>query len=221
MLYFVVLFLCVTVLSLCIYFGRRSSFTHYVVSLDKDTERRNNVSKNVHIQEFYAVDGRKLDIPMLQRTNRVAPDCTLTKGEIACFLSHVYFLHKVQGSKTPVLILEDDVDVPSDLAPKVHELLSRAPADWEILFLGHNHYTNTPSHVEHDSSFQRVNMVYGAQAYLVNPRTITDEKIETLFPICRPYDIAFGDSFICYAVVAKMIELSPRFSNVSNTQGIK
>ena len=183
----------------------------YLVSLEKDEERRKYL--NIKPDYTYAVDGSKLDIDNLKKENIISKDCTLKKGEIGCFLSHVHLLNKVVDSNNYTLILEDDAKVPDDLIDKIINVIENSPKDFEIIFLGYNYY-------EEYYTFKKNSCVYGTHACLINPKNMTKEKINKLFPIKKPYDIILPITFKTYIVIPKIVELNEKFGGISNTQGI-
>jgi len=184
----------------------------YLVSLEKDKERRKYL--NIKPDYTYAVDGSKLDIVKLKNENILSKDCKLTKGEIGCFLSHVHLLNKAIDTGKFTLILEDDAKVPEGLIEKIINTIETSPKDFDILFLGYNYH-------EEYTTFKQINYLHGAQAYLINPKNMTKEKIKKLFPIEKPYDVVLPVTFKTYIVIPKIVELNEKFAGVSNTQGIR
>ena len=189
----------------------RDNFDVYLVSLPKDQERRDNLG--VVPDYVFSVDGSTLDKNELENNGTIVKDCTLRKGEIGCYMSHIELLKRsLTSSKKYVLILEDDAKIEPDTFAKISEVLETSPPDYDMLFLGHNYY-------EDYYTFKKINYMHGAQAYLVNKDNITLEKINTLYPIEKPYDVILPVKFKTYVVVPKIIELG-KFGGHSNTQGI-
>jgi GR25 family glycosyltransferase involved in LPS biosynthesis len=70
----------------------------------------------------------------------------ITRGELACFYSHVgVWLHIVASGDPLTLVLEDDADVrlPEQWAD-IRDALASAPPDVDVLFLGHNNQHGRP-----------------------------------------------------------------------------
>lgn len=178
----------------------------YLVSLEKDIERRNNVLSQINVDYVYAVDGNTLNLDTLEIENK-----NLKKGQIGCYLSHVHLLNKAIGNKNKILVLEDDAEITNDIL-KIEEIIKNAPEDFEILFLGYNYHEN------HD--YESVSFVYGTHGYIINSQNITKEKIDKFFPISLPYDIALPRVLKSYIVIPKVIELNKTFMYTSNTQSI-
>jgi GR25 family glycosyltransferase involved in LPS biosynthesis len=188
----------------------RDKVNVYLVSMEKDKERRDNL--NVTPDYIYAVDGSKLNIDELKKENKISNNCRLKRGEIGCYMSHIELIKKSLDSDKYVLILEDDAEIKDDTFEKINTVLETAPDDFELLFLGYNYY-------EEYSTFKKVNYLHGTQSYIVNPKNITLSKINNLYPIEKPYDVVIATKFKTYVVIPKIIELS-KFGGYSNTQGI-
>ena len=192
----------------------RDVFDVYLVSLPKDTERRQKMGL---LPDYtYSVNGLELDIDKLKHNNILSEESTLTKGEIGCYLSHTQLLNKALMSEKMVLILEDDAKIEADTFTKIKNILNEPslPTDWDILFLGYNYF-------EEYTTFRHVNYMHGAHAYLVNTRHITKEKINNLYPITQPYDVILPVKLQTYVIEPKIIELNSDFGGFSNTQNIR
>ena len=66
--------------------------------------------------------------------------CTLRKGEVGCYASHLLVARRVAAGEwdRPVLVLEDDQDIPADVVALLNQLLQKLPADWNIVRLSDN-----------------------------------------------------------------------------------
>lgn len=180
----------------------------YLVSLDKDIERRNNILSKINVDYIYSVDGSKLNGNSLEIKNT-----NLKKGEIGCYMSHVHLLNKVLENKNKItLILEDDAEIEKDTFQKIENIIKYAPEDFEIIFLGYNYYENY--------DYERVSNVYGAHGYIIKNDNITKDRIGKLFPITYPIDVALANVFKSYIIKPKAIELNKTYSKISNTQSI-
>lgn len=86
--------------------------------------------------------------------------CTLKKGEIGCFLSHMsIWKHMIDNQTETALIYEDDVSFDVDYSYFLDKVLNEFPSHGQILYIGGrflpNHYTYPSKRVsthlcEHD-----------------------------------------------------------------------
>lgn len=195
----------------------------YLISMEKDIIRRNNLFKYVTPNEYSSVDGSKLlPIKTLKNMNIVAKE-DLKKGEIGCYLSHYNILNKIKNYKDDYsIIIEDDVEF--DINKNINiikDLINNAPKDWEIIFIGHNYYETIQTdqhHIFNEYTFKKIKQVYGTQSYIINNKVISS-KINKLLPIKVPFDIVLPSIFTCYIIEPQLTNLS-KFGEVSNTQGI-
>lgn len=130
-----------TLLLVALFCATRPAHVHvYVVSLRRKEGRRARMSRQASGVQFVdAIDGRDLEAGVDH----------LSRGELACFHSHVLaWRHVVDTVRDQdfCLVLEDDADVklPSAMA-EVRTLVAACPPDWDLLFLGLN---NPPKDAE-------------------------------------------------------------------------
>ena len=90
--------------------NRAEMFSTFLVSMNKDKDRRENILKNINIDDIYAVDGYTLDLEKLIEQG-IVENKKLKKGEIGCYLSHVHYFKKALNSEIPVLVIEDDIKI--------------------------------------------------------------------------------------------------------------
>ena len=103
----------------------------YVISLGRRHDRRENMLLRVpRARVVEAVDGTQL-----QHNGG-----SLTRGEFACFMSHVKTWALVASERADfAIVLEDDADLRfPEQASDVYRLVDACPADWDVLFLGLN-----------------------------------------------------------------------------------
>ena len=192
-------------------FESKDNFDIFLVSLPKDIERRENIG--VKPNYTYAIDGAILKKDELLNDRILSKNCSLRRGEIGCYMSHVHLLKKCLTSKKDyVLILEDDAKIEPDSFDKIEEVLKKAPSDFNMLFLGYNYYENF-------YKFTSINLLHGTQAYLVNIKNLKIEDINRLYPIEKEYDVILPVKFKTYVVIPKIIKLG-KFGKISNTQNI-
>lgn len=96
--------------------------------------------------------------------------------QIACWQSHlqIYFDMVSDDPKAPVLILEDDVEVPKNFKKLALDVLQRVPSDWEIFFFGFRDYPRTVGVV---NGFAKLKFVVNAHAYAIRNAQVAKKLI--------------------------------------------
>jgi GR25 family glycosyltransferase involved in LPS biosynthesis len=187
----------------------------FLVSLEKDEERRKNSSilnKKPHI--FNAVHGALLDRDKLIQNNMLVSESQLKLGEIGCYLSHYYIFNHIRSlKKNYALILEDDVNYKDINNVDIKNVINSAPDDFEILYLGFNYYRKKEG-LEYVLSDQ----VYGTHAYIIKVESIS-KHINEMLPIDIPIDMKLPSLFRTYTIHPKLVHLGD-YAGTSNTQGI-
>lgn len=188
----------------------------YLVSMEKDKERRNHFYKYI-IPEFYiGIHGNRL------KKYKSENNIQLRLGELGCYLSHCHLLKQIADMDGEyAIIMEDDAEYTNQ--EKIIELIPQLPDDFEVLCLGHNYYkedkTNKRKAISNGNYIlKHINYLHGTQAYLIKTSAIKS-KINKLFPIKKPYDLALPNAFTTYIIDPVLIHLS-KFGEISNTQVI-
>jgi GR25 family glycosyltransferase involved in LPS biosynthesis len=86
---------------------------------------------NIHAERIYGIDGRKCNTTNLK----------ISKGAFGCLLSQFFVLKYAQhlGLKN-FLFLEDDIEFDEDAINIFNTIKNQIPPDWDMLYLGGNHY---------------------------------------------------------------------------------
>ncbi len=111
----------------------------YYINLDRSESRRLHMEQQVRrvglpwIQRFAAIDGRTLDIP---------PNCALSAGGLACFLSHQRIIESTPPDSY-TFIFEDDVELSLDLPIILNEQFYGIAAGYDMVFLDCQPDSNT------------------------------------------------------------------------------
>lgn len=112
-----------------------------VINLDRDEERMTHMRREleragVAYERFSALRGDELP-PDLARYFPV--EVNLSPGEIGCYASHLAIMQRVADGAlpSPMLVLEDDVALPHDIARTIERLLAALPASWDIVRLSY------------------------------------------------------------------------------------
>ena len=124
-------------------------FNTYVINLQKDTKKWNEIQKNfkntdIQLTRFNAIFGKELTKQQqLIKKTKVTKMCqlTCTDGIIGCGLSHIELAkHIVETDKNSfALVLEDDIKpIVSNFKQRIINLAKNAPKDWDLIKI-HNH----------------------------------------------------------------------------------
>lgn len=112
-----------------------------VINLDRDTERlafmRDQLGRlHIEFERFAALRGDAVPEALRAYFPRGTP---LTVGEIGCYASHLAIMQRVADGAlpSPMLVLEDDVALPHDIARTIERLLAALPAGWDIVRLSY------------------------------------------------------------------------------------
>lgn len=118
----------------------------FVINLDRCPERMEKIGRrlaalSLAYTRIEAVDGATLLPERLAAHDE--GECrrqlgrTLVAGEIGCFDSHRLAARAILESGAPVgVVLEDDADLPDDMAKLLDALSRIAPDDWDVVNLG-------------------------------------------------------------------------------------
>ena len=160
-----------------------------VINLDRDKRRYKNVKKRcrkaeIRFDRYSAIDGRNLDLHQLESKGllKLSPYSFFNhnsggrdslKGSIGCALTHRQIWRELADSlHQTCLILEDDVEIPSDFWKRFNEI--EIPNDWDIVFLGGVRIYGKPVHnnlIRAVSTKSNYWNNCGLYAYLINKRS--------------------------------------------------
>lgn len=112
-----------------------------VINLDRDADRLAYMRAQLArlaapFERFAAIDGAELPAPM---RSYFTPGAPLSRGEIGCYASHLAICQRIVARRVraPVLVLEDDVALPSDLTELLTSLAAALPPRWDIVRLSY------------------------------------------------------------------------------------
>lgn len=113
-----------------------------VINLDRDTDRMAHMRAELDrlqlsYRRFPALRGDCLP-PDLARYFPFG--VRLSPGEIGCYASHLAIMRQIASGalSSPMLVLEDDVGLPPDLALVLDQLTARLPPGWDIVRLSYH-----------------------------------------------------------------------------------
>lgn len=180
----------------------------YLISLDKDVKRREKLT-DVNPVLTFAVNGKDLDVDKLKEDGIVSVDCKLKKGEIGCYLSHIYMMNRALETGKSVLIIEDDVKLSQTEINQIKDV----NVDADVVCVGHNYYR------EEYFTTKPITYLHGMHAYIFNSYNVSNEKMRQFFPIKEAIDVVLPTILSVHVVEPKIVELG-EFGHISNTQGI-
>ena len=118
----------------------------FVINLDKSKDRLEKISRQLNdrgleFERFPAVYGKLLseeDLKPIYHPNREYFTGELSRGEIGNYLSHYGVMREIIQKRYDVsLVLEDDVELhPNNFKGRIDSIISHAPKDWDIIYLG-------------------------------------------------------------------------------------
>lgn len=176
-----------------------NDFMILVINLDRAPLRLQKITEQLNRlglswERLTAVDGRLLSLNDtalldLQEFGRRHGKTPLL-GELGCYVSHVRAFERFQSSAFKYcLILEDDVDLQSDL-PVALQALADHSAEWDLVKLSGVHRGTPVTTAELNGNFRLVAMLSkctGASAYVIN-RMAAQNMTSRLLPMRLPYD---------------------------------
>lgn len=168
----------------------------YVINLDREFERRNEISAQLLAQDipfsvFPAVDGHLLDGEAVARAYDEAAARKgyreLSRGELGCALSHLGVYRQILADKVDhALVLEDDARLGPDVKQVLRELAVAIPASSPlVVLLSHvDKYTRWSSQPlgETASLVRRYGEWWRAHAYFIT-RAAAAAMLENLYPV--------------------------------------
>jgi GR25 family glycosyltransferase involved in LPS biosynthesis len=111
----------------------------YVINLDNDIDRWNNLIKNSNINliRISAINGNNINKELLIEENILDKSSTIKIGQIGCALSHLKaWKESLKNNKPFLIVLEDDVIIDNNIINKIDDLGNYLPKEWDIIFLG-------------------------------------------------------------------------------------
>jgi len=173
----------------------------YVINLDKRGDRWRKIdalckTANLPIKRIKAIDGKTeliTDEHWLQKyDNNCGRLRYMTKGEIACYLSHYKCYEESKSELT--LVIEDDAKIPIMFDYNLNKYLKYLPHDWDIILLGTSELwarkwrKNTTTIWQNNYWFKCKGDVYGTQCYILKRKAIEFLK-DCKYPINSPIDV--------------------------------
>ena len=128
----------------------------FVINMDKDKERYNNILKyyqnsdfsNEKLNRFSGINGKAIvpdnyltsdalnELHLIEKNGYRTHHHSLTRGGIGCFLSHYYLAKELLKEKSNVdayLIFEDDTRIFPNTYTQIKDSMKTVPDDWDIV----------------------------------------------------------------------------------------
>lgn len=158
----------------------------FCINLDSRPDRweKSKIEFDKHgikVDRISAIDGKKLNI---------SPN---PEGVKACALSHLHVLKlaKYLGLDN-YLILEDDIEFHENFVNLFNEIKEQIPNNWDLLYLGANHYWGQNLQKISDHIYK---CEYSVAAHAVGIKhTVYDLFIEKLNDLSKPCDMHFAEA---------------------------
>lgn len=181
---------------------------------DRLEECEEEITKHDFIAErFNAMSCRPYNLP-------------LTKNEQGCLVSHRSIIQRAKDDKlNNILILEDDfhlVYTPKEFEWKFYEFYREVPLDWQLLYLGGNHFTFSPitkkMAVKISPLVLKCNFTLTTGAYAVNSDCY-DIILEDLYSPRYQVDAHYAflqEKLKAYGATPSLIVQRPSFSDIQD-----
>jgi glycosyl transferase family 25 len=152
----------------------------HVINMDGSTDRMKSIEdqcsrENISFTRYPAVNGKDLSVTDIN--GRIATDSYMYKnlernrGEIGCALSHMnLWRDNALRAINMFIVVEDDVIFCEKFNQKLNKYLAKAPADWDVIYLGGSNIRGTK--VDNNNLFIRPKLGIkgnlGTYAMLIN-----------------------------------------------------
>jgi len=111
----------------------------YVINIERRTDRRERMTKmlnqlNLDYKFVSAIDSSSSEVDVYYKQH----NGYLTRGAIACWLSHLKVYQSIFDDRLQnAIILEDDIDMEMDIEKQLGNIVQYLPRSWEMLYIGH------------------------------------------------------------------------------------
>ncbi len=159
----------------------------YYINLNSSINRKNLIENNLSkiflkFKRFPAINGHNINnniIYSLHKKKLLKYNLPIQKkGRLGTYLSHYYLLKSIflnENIKSKILIIEDDVIIPSDFMLKYNYYLKFCPTDFDILLVGHTdklYGVKINKYILKPFNINNINTNNGLFAYIINVKSI-------------------------------------------------
>ncbi|TPJ75281.1 glycosyltransferase [Mesorhizobium sp. B2-5-13] len=150
----------------------------HLINLDRSVERWSRYqSNNWHLMHntvrVSAVDGTSLDRAALVEEGLITSDCPYPPGTLGCALSHINLWKLSASENKTITVFEDDVRSSFRFMEESADILSQAPADWDMIQWG---WIFDPSFIWLDFGFSKAKLDFYDRRYTNRTALFQSEK---------------------------------------------
>ncbi|QKC85269.1 glycosyltransferase family 25 protein [Mesorhizobium sp. NZP2077] len=150
----------------------------HLINLDRSVERWSMYqSNNWHLMHntvrVSAVDGTSLDREALIKEGLITSDCPYPPGTLGCALSHINLWKLSASENKAITIFEDDVRTSFRFTEESANIVSQAPADWDLIQWG---YIFDPLFLWLDFGFSKAKLEFYDRRYMNKSTLFQAEK---------------------------------------------
>jgi GR25 family glycosyltransferase involved in LPS biosynthesis len=133
------------------------------------------------------LDGSSIDRQVLVREGTIEEDCIYLPGSLGCALSHISLWKEAVQSDRTITVFEDDVYCSPNFTARSKEVLSSAPAGWDLIKWGFNF---DPLFIWADLKFAKAKLEFYSRGHLDEEALIKfDEEERSLIRIAHSFGL--------------------------------
>jgi glycosyl transferase family 25 len=161
----------------------------YCINLDKRVDRWELAEPhlkqlNLDVERVSGYDGSALGLEF-------PPE--IKEGAVGCSLSHLFTIKLAkQNNLENFLLLEDDVVFDDDVNQKFFDILPQVPDDWDMLYLGGQHFHGMDMPQVSENVYKCVYTLAAQSVGIKN--TVYDYFIDKLMNISKINDLHYAES---------------------------
>jgi GR25 family glycosyltransferase involved in LPS biosynthesis len=114
----------------------------FLITLDRQIQRNQEFAINnpdlTNLHTFESYDGSQADFLDDWAKPKVAENLNWSPGAIGCGLAHMKLWEKCIELETPILILENDAKLVTNLDNHLERVAKKLPDDWDVIYFGSN-----------------------------------------------------------------------------------
>lgn len=164
---------------------------------------------NLKVERIPAISGKSMNLEF--------PD-EIREGAVGCSLSQLFALKLAkQYELNNFLLLEDDIQFSSDLNDVFPEIIKQVPSDWDMLYLGGQHFHGMNLEKINENVF-KCEYTLAAHSVAFN-KTVFDRFINKLIDVTKPCDVHYAEShkeINAYVIIPHLTWQRGSYSDIEN-----